>query len=183
MFNKLLALAIDVILLTNWSGLRTGIVSVTIAPPCTGSRHERDGEGREGGMHGVWAPSSQPEVCPWSRQLHPAQGHQPSAAPPALQLQPPDELPTYRYLTLHRCTAELLQVHCWVPECVHGRFTPELLPTDFLALEDLFWFLFFFPLPCSFLEQLVVIAEVTKGTGRGSQSLASGNMTAEVSAC
>lgn len=50
MFNKLLALAIGEVLLMNWRGLRTGIVSVTIAPPCTHLGVKE--QGREGGRHG-----------------------------------------------------------------------------------------------------------------------------------
>lgn len=49
MFNKLLALAVGEVLLMKWRGLRTGIVSVTIAPPCTLLSVKE--EGREGGRH------------------------------------------------------------------------------------------------------------------------------------
>lgn len=147
MFNKLLALAIDEVLLTNWSGLRTGIVSVTIAPPSTGSRRERGRGGREGGREGGTEDEPQRASLRFAGGagscLLPSQGHRPWAAPPALQLQPPDSLSPYRYPTLHGCATELLRVHWRISERFPGGFAPELFPTDFLALEDLVWFFFF----------------------------------------
>jgi len=82
MFNKLLTHAIDEVLLTNWSGLRTGIVSVTIAPPCTGSRCERGRGGREGGREGGAEGEPQPASLRFAplQAAAPAQGHQPGPA-------------------------------------------------------------------------------------------------------